>query len=141
MDNDDLNETQRQALANLKATLTPDTLWQAAPDTLWQAAPDALWNRISDSLWLCILAFESYPFTTTSGLPFSYSIKVNRRGEQGKEIVVSRKEKSITRSSVEKALAVVMSKGEPFPVPMTTPKGLNVCKCSNGSFQPWLTLL
>lgn len=39
--------------------------------------------------------------------------------------MVSRKEKTITRSSVEKALAVVMAAGD-IPVKMTTPKELNV---------------
>lgn len=79
-----------------------------------------------DSLWNCVLAFESCTFTTTSGLPYTYSIRLNRFGEKGKEIFVSRKEKAITKSSVEKALEVVMERGEPLPVKMTTPKELNV---------------
>jgi len=78
-----------------------------------------------ENLWDCIVAFEGYPFKTTSGLEFSYSFKLNRRGEKGNEIVVSRKEKSITRSSVEMALEKVMDMGE-LPAKMTTPKELGV---------------
>ena len=98
-----MTETQRQAINTLLQNPTPDSLWQA------------------------ILAFESYPFTTTSNLPFTYSIKVNRRGLPGNEIIVSLKEKSITWSSVEKALDVVIEKsGGEFPVKMSTPKELNI---------------
>lgn len=107
---DDFTETQRQAVESLLADVNSENLWQATTDALWQA----------------ILAFESYSFSTTSGLPFTYEFKLNRRGEKGNEIVVSRKEKTITRSSVEKALAVVMDKNEPLPVKMSTPKELNV---------------
>lgn len=79
-----------------------------------------------NSLWDCVLAFEGCTFTTTSGLPYTYSIRLTRLGEKGKEIFVSRKEKAITRSSVERALEVVMERGEALPVKMTTPKELNV---------------
>lgn len=78
-----------------------------------------------ENLWACVVAFENYPLKTVSGLEFTYSFKLNRRGEKGNEIVVSRKEKTITRSSVEKAFAVVIAAGE-LSVRMSTPKELGV---------------
>jgi len=78
---------------------------------------------VMENLWDCVVAFERYPFTTISGLPFCYSIKVTRRGEKGNELCVSRKFKTITQSSVEKALDVVIEKsGGGYPVQMFTPK-------------------
>lgn len=47
-------------------------------------------------LWDAIEAFEGYPFTTDSGLPFKYTVK-------GGEVFFNRKTKSITRASVIKA--------------------------------------
>lgn len=105
---DNLNETQRQACEKLKSNPTITTLWQA------------------------VLAFENYPLKTISGLEFTYEFKKNRRGSPGNELQISRKSKTIIRSSVEKALAVVMERGEPFPVQMSfpirmsTPKELGV---------------
>lgn len=47
-------------------------------------------------MWSAILAFQDYPFATAKGYPFKYSVK-------GWEIFFSRKEKSITKSTVEMA--------------------------------------
>lgn len=38
-----------------------------------------------EKLWECIVAFENYPFKTTSGLAFTYKFKLNRRGMPGNE--------------------------------------------------------
>lgn len=79
-------------------------------------------------LWEAVVAFENYPLKTTSGLDFSYTFKTNRLGEKGNEIRVSRKEKTITRSTVEMAFDKVMEKrqsGE-LPVRMSSPKELGV---------------
>lgn len=46
-----------------------------------------------DSLWQAIILFEGYPFYTAKGLLFRYKVR-------GRELVVNRKEKSITESSV-----------------------------------------
>lgn len=46
-----------------------------------------------EELWKVIAVFEKYPFYTMKGFRFTYHVK-------GNEIFVSRKEKSITRSSV-----------------------------------------
>lgn len=47
-----------------------------------------------DNLWAAITSFAGYPFYTSKGLKFKYAIK-------GGEMKVDRKEKTITRSSVE----------------------------------------
>ena len=54
------------------------------------------------ALWQCIIAFQNYPFHTTSGLPFSYTVKKKKNGEYSGELEISRKEesKTLTRSSV-----------------------------------------
>ena len=50
----------------------------------------------SESLWRTLVAFEGYPFHTAKNLSFTYKIK-------GNEMFVDRKEKSITRATVELA--------------------------------------
>lgn len=54
------------------------------------------------ALWQCVIAYQNYPFHTSSGLPFSYTVKCKRNGEYSGELIVSRKEgsKTLTRSSV-----------------------------------------
>lgn len=60
----------------------------------------------TDLLWNAIIAFQNYPFHTYSGLPFSYTIKVERNGEFNKELLINRrdKSKSLTWSSIVIAL-------------------------------------
>lgn len=53
-------------------------------------------ERGMDNLWDCIIAFVGYPFTTAKGLKFKYTV-------HGGEMKVDRKEKAVTRSSVEMA--------------------------------------
>lgn len=66
-----------------------------------------------DNLWNCIVAFAGYPFTTAKGLKFRYEIK-------GGEMKVDRKEKTVTRSSVEMAYRNALKGG------ITGPKKLGV---------------
>ena len=47
-------------------------------------------------LWETITAFEDYPFKTAKGLRYYYTVK-------GNELFISRKEKSVTRASVNMA--------------------------------------
>ena len=47
-------------------------------------------------LWDTLLVFADYPFKTTKGLRYYYSVK-------GNELFISRKEKSVTRASVNMA--------------------------------------
>lgn len=58
----------------------------------------------AENLWAALLLFQSCPFHTAKGLEFSYTIK-------GGELFVSRKEKSITRSSVEMAFRRALALG------------------------------
>lgn len=83
-----------------------------------------------ENLWAAVVAFENYPLKTTSGLNYIYSFKLNRHGEKGNELCVSRKSKTITRSSIEIAMASVVNlsqhNGYGFPVRLSTPKELKV---------------
>lgn len=68
---------------------------------------DRLQKKVNnDNLWSAIIAFQHYPFHTYFGLPFSYTIKVGRKGELNKELLINRrdKSKSLTWSSIVIAL-------------------------------------
>lgn len=54
-------------------------------------------EKIEKQLWKTLLLFEDYPFQTAKGLEFFYKIR-------GNEVFFSRKEKSVTRASVNIAL-------------------------------------
>ena len=47
-----------------------------------------------DTLWACVEAFQNERFRTVSGLPYSYHLKIGRRGAYTREIFVDRREKS-----------------------------------------------
>lgn len=67
---------------------------QAAADRLQTAINEhADLDTLQDLLWNALIKFSGYTFNTINGLEFSYTIK-------GYEMFVNRKEKSITRSSV-----------------------------------------
>ena len=65
---------------------------------------------LEDKLWEAVKAFEKYPFYTMKGLRFTYELK-------GRELFVSRNEKSITSSTVmlafRKALELQQKVKEP----------------------------
>lgn len=52
---------------------------------------------IQDAIWSALLAFQYHPFRTLKGLEYHYYIK-------GNEIFFSRKDKSITRATVNLAI-------------------------------------
>lgn len=62
------------------------------------------------ALWQAVIAYQNYLFYTSSGLPFSYTVKCKRNGEHSGEMIVSRKEgsKTLTRSSVMLAFHKVL---------------------------------
>ncbi len=66
-------------------------------------------------IWNLILAHEGEVFTTIRGLPFSYHQKISRTGEALGELVIDRKEKTITRNTVlmayENALSLMENEG------------------------------
>ncbi|MCC8181716.1 MAG: hypothetical protein LIO45_01840 [Clostridiales bacterium] len=61
-----------------------------------------------EHLWAAIVAFQGYPFYTAKGLRFQYEVR-------GGEIKVNRKEKTVTRSSVEMAYQKALAGGVSGP--------------------------
>lgn len=64
------------------------------------------------NLWDCIVAFQKYPFYTSSGLPFQYTLKIGKGGEYTKELFINRREnsKSLSWSSVRLAFMKAMER-------------------------------
>lgn len=62
------------------------------------------------ALWQTVITYQGYPFYTSSGLPFSYTVKISKNGNYTGELIVSRKEesKTLTRSSVMLAFHTVL---------------------------------
>lgn len=58
-------------------------------------------STLKKLLWEALIAFEGYPFRTAKGLRFHYSVK-------GNELLFSRKEKEVTRATVNIALENTM---------------------------------
>ena len=67
-------------------------------------------NCTEENLWNCIVAFQGYPFYTSSGLPFTYQLKIGRNGSFTKELFIDRREnsKSLAWSSVRLAFQKAM---------------------------------
>lgn len=74
-----------------------------------------------DNLWDKIVELEGREFLTKKGLPFTYTIK-------GGELFTDRRERSITRSTFEKAYEKLLRDqvGEEAPKRIVGPKTLNV---------------
>lgn len=72
-------------------------------------------EQVEQEVWNVLILFQGYPFVTTKGLKFSYTIK-------GNEIFFSRRERSITRATVNNALQKSLLLGEK----VTGPKALGV---------------
>ena len=68
-----------------------------------------------DEIWSMLLAHAGEEFLTARGLPFTYHQKISRTGEPLGELVIDRKEKTITRNTVllayEKALELMEKEG------------------------------
>lgn len=58
-------------------------------------------SELSDMLWNVLMLYQGTVFHTVQGLDFKYSIK-------GYELFVDRKDKSITKSTVDKSFAKVL---------------------------------
>jgi hypothetical protein len=73
----------------------------------------------NDSLWQAVIAYQGYPFHTSSGLLFSYAVKKNKKGAYTGELEISRKEesKTLTKSSVILAFHIVLEAMEVVDVP------------------------
>lgn len=63
-------------------------------------------------LWQTVIVYQNDPFHTSSGLPFSYTVKQGKSGDYTGELIVSRKEgsKTLARSSVLLAFRTVLEK-------------------------------
>lgn len=70
------------------------------------------------TLWETIILIECYPFRTNKGLKFTYTV-------HGSEMKISRKEKPVTRSSVEIAYKRALEVG------VSGPKKLSVFGASS----------
>ncbi len=57
-------------------------------------------DDIDERIWKVFLCFAGETFKTTKGLPFTYHPKISRNGEASGEIVIDRRGKTITRSTV-----------------------------------------
>lgn len=66
-------------------------------------------------VWSLLLSQAGEVFTTAKGLSFSYHQKISRNGEPLGELVIDRKEKTITRNTVllayQKALELMKTEG------------------------------
>ena len=72
-------------------------------------------NSSDDALWTLSTSHAGEIFHTARGLPFSYHQKISRTGEPLGELVIDRKEKTITRNTVllayEKAVELMDTEG------------------------------
>lgn len=85
-----------------------------------RAVSDLQENCTEENLWNCIVAFQEYPFYTSSGLPFTYKLKIGRNGKFTKELFIDRREnsKSLAWSSVRIAFErAIAKKGTVFKRP------------------------
>lgn len=59
-------------------------------------------KELDAALCRCVIAYQKYPFHTSSGFPFPYSVKKTKNGVYSGELVVSRKEenKILTRNAI-----------------------------------------
>ncbi len=72
---------------------------ERATDRL-RACMDADGPYRDDALWDALIALQGETFHTAKGLAFTYLIRERRDGAVGGEMFISRKEKSITQSTV-----------------------------------------
>lgn len=77
-----------------------------------QAVLDLKENCTEEYLWNCVVVFQRHSFYTSSGLPFTYTLKSGRNGEYTKELFIDRREnsKSLAWSSVKIAFKRAIEK-------------------------------
>ena len=81
---------------------------------------------VENALWQAVIAYQDYPFHTSSGLPFSYTVRQKKNGEYSGELLISRKEssKTLTKSTVLLALQRVLEHSDPEPPLYAGPKAI-----------------
>ena len=74
-------------------------------------------QKTEQALWYALQIFQGELFYTSSGLEFTYSMKIGRNGEYTKELFVDRREKSksLSGGTVRRAFQEVMERGEDRP--------------------------
>lgn len=77
-----------------------------------QAVAELAADCTEENLWKCVMAFQRYPFFTSSGLPFTYTLKTGRDGTYTKELFIDRRtnSKSLAWSSVKLAFKKALEK-------------------------------
>ena len=90
-----------------EATLTAERLRKyrqrkAAVETLCADMERTSIDEVCKTLWETLLLFEGYPFVTAKGLRYYYVIK-------GNEVFFTRKEKSVTRATVNIAFQTALN--------------------------------
>lgn len=90
-----------------EATLTAERLRKyrqrkAAVETLCADMECTSIDEVYKTLWETLLLFEGYPFVTAKGLRYYYTIK-------GNEVFFTRKEKSVTRATVNIAFQTALN--------------------------------
>lgn len=75
-----------------------------------QAVTELAGACTEENLWKCVMAFQGYPFFTSSGLPFTYTLKTGRT--YTKEMFIDRRtnSKSLAWSSVKLAFKKALEK-------------------------------
>ena len=97
----------RKTVYNLEAsTLVAERLRKfrkrrKAAEQIKEAIKNDTLKDTNEAMWDALIAFEGYSFQTAKGLRYTYTVK-------GNELFFSRKEKSVTRASVEMALETVI---------------------------------
>ena len=105
-----MNETQGEILKNRIKELFVNSVDRSNPEDKTLESSNVLTGRenpeeeLEKAMWDAVTAFSGYEFRTAKGLTFSYTVK-------GNELFISRKKKSITRSSVDIALGKVLEAG------------------------------
>lgn len=80
-----------------------------------------------ERLWELLTLYEGNTFVTSKGLEYTYTVKRNRHGEKSHELLISRREKTITKSTVDMAFRKAAELGNGvFPAVVTGPKKLGV---------------
>ena len=57
-------------------------------------------RALDEALWDALIALQGETFSTAKGLAYTYLIRERRDGEMSGEMFISRKEKSLTQSTV-----------------------------------------
>ena len=85
---------------------------EAITEGINEGITEVITEEITRQIWHNILLHQNEPLHTAKGLPFTYSIKTLPDGTLGNEITVSRRSKTITRVTVDKAYQKVIELGE-----------------------------